>query len=657
MAVKTNLLTILTLFAQRQNSAHIHFAEFTDYMRRYAQHHISDQPELVPFLANPESAMQEDLIKFEEQHSIIITNPDNEKKGIIVIPYYVERYASRYREIMNNSSIPFPLITDLPKQTPLEIVEKKQVATFLIKLFDELPENSKQKSDAPNINVKSALYGLVLPHDIPVILLPSTIPVTILFDIALAKIRQMLRKEEFHDYFLKKLKISNPGKELSVKTFFTQLIQKPAETLDSIKTSGESFYFWSQLCFYIRKDYEKVKNYTQEDTAILQSVYITEYSVGYYKNRTQQDLQRNTALRNLEQVLDKPPYYFSKKAIELFTDSRGIPLLGQYSAEELNEFLQTATTAVSNSDLPSLLTFKIHSGQRYYIYKSKVLPLIVRLSTDTRETIKSDLTKTWFELYEKFDSTSAMSDQKAFEKYLENEVKASSPILYALLNSSFLSLVYYDTQTSTEDSKEKTKERGGVFSNGKLLPYSELFMISRHEISTDAKILLPFWFTIPIVSWITRLIIRPPKVKREKTKTKSPVLTTQIQLKDANDDISANSTKNIRRQEFRAIATEAEAKLVPPGSTIDLEMHSHIQQWNRLLDKQLSKDLTEDVNSLVRDYIRKTLRTVKSSSFTLDRIQQLADTLMTNPAFQKIADKEHLKMYIVLYIVKIIKNL
>jgi len=465
----------------------------------------------------------------------------------------------------------------------------------------------------------------------------------------------MLRKEEFHDYFFKKLKISNPGKELSVKTFFTQLIQKPTETLESIKTSGESFYFWSQLCFYIRKDYEKVKNYTQEDIAILQSVYITEYSVGYYKNRIQQDLQQSTALRNLEQVLDKPPYYFSKEAIELFTDSRGIPLLGQYSAEELNEFLHTATTAVSGSDLPDLLTFKIRSGQRYYIYKSKVLPLIVRLCTDARETIKPDLTKAWFELYEKFDSISAMGDQKAFEKYLENEIKASSPILYALLNSSFLSLVHYDTQASTEEPKAKKREV--LFSNGKLLPYSELLMVSRHEISTDAKILLPFWFTIPIVSWITRLIIRPPKVKREKTKSPSPVLTTQIQQKDANDDTSVNSTKNIRRQEFRATAAEAEAKLVPPGSTIDLEMHSCIQQWNRLLDKQLSKNLTEDVNSLVRDYIRKTLRTVKSTSFTLDRIKQLADTLMTNPAFQKIADKEQLKMYIVLYIVGIIKNL
>ncbi len=650
MAGKKNLLTILVLFAQKQNSPHVHFAEFCDYMKRYAQHNIDTQPELVTYTTNPETAMYDEIEALQKKGSIIITNPESDKKGIIVIPHYVERYASRYREITNNPSIPFPTVNDLPKQAPLEMIEQHQASMFMVELFEQEEDAEKKHPAATVDNELKKLYGLTFSNNIPTIILPSTIPVTTLFDISLSKIRQMLRKEEFHDYFLKRLRLSNSGKELSVKTFFSQFIQKPTEALESIKNSSDSFYFWSQLGFFIRQDYEKVTDYTQEHITILQSVAITDIAIGYYKNKAQQTFQRTTALRNLEQALNVAPHYFNRKAIELFTDTRGVPLLGQYTAEDLTEFLQTATTQISDGDLPELLTFKIHTGERYYINKTKVIPLIIRLCNDAREFIKETLTKRWFELYKKFDTTPAMTDQKAFETCLETEVKTSSPILYALLQANFLSLVHYDAQNN--------KEKMHLFSNGKLLPYSELLMLSRREISTDAKILLPVWYTIPIISWICKMLFRPPKRRKKGASGIEAVPTAQLQLKNADEPTAlSNSTKNQRRKEFHDAALDAESKLVPVGSTLDREMDSYIRQWNRLLDKQLSNNLTEDVNSLLRDYMRKTLRAIKASTFTLERMKNLADNVMQNPALQKITDKEQLRMYILLYIVKLTKSL
>ncbi len=649
MSAKKNLLTILVLFAQKQNSPHVHFAEFCDYMRRYAQHNIDTQPELVSYTTNPEAAMYDELEALQKKGSIIITNPESDKKGVIVIPYYVERYASRYRELANNPTIPFPTINDLPKQAPLEMIEQHQASIYILELFEKEEAGEKQHPAATVDNESKRLYGLTLSNNIPTIIFPSTIPISLLFDISLAKIRQMLRKEEFHDYFLKRLRLSNSGKELSVKTFFSQFIQKPTEALESIKNSSDSFYFWSQLGFFIRQDYEKVTDYTSEHITILQSVAITDICIGYYKNQAQQNLQRSTALRNLEQALNTAPHYFNRKAIELFTDTRGVPLLGQYSPEDLTEFLSSATTNISDGDLPELLTFKIHTGDRYYINKTKVIPLIIRLCNDAREHIKEVLTKRWFELYKKFDNTPAMTDQKAFEECLETEVKTSSPILYALLQANFLSLVHYDAQNN--------KEKMHLFSNGKLLPYSELLMLSRREISTDAKILLPVWYTIPIISWIARILFRPPK-KKKNSSTIEAVPTAQLQLKNADEPSSlSNSTKNQRRKEFHDAALDAESKLVPVGSTLDREMDSYIRQWNRLLDKKLSNNLTEDVNALLRDYMRKTIRSIKSTTFTLERMKNLADNVMQNPALQKITDREQLRMYILLYIVKLTKTL
>jgi len=654
MANKVNMLTLLKLFAQRQNHALISFAEFCAYMQYYAQRHLHEVPELVIFLKNTESTLQKYLNKLETERSIMIVNADGPQKGIVVIPFFVDKYANRYREILNNPAIPYPLITDLPAHTPLEIVDRQQAAALLTRLFDEVQENEKTgKITAKKEDEKPTLYGLILPRDMPVILFPSETSVNILFDIAMAKIRQMLRKEEYHDYFLKKLRVTNPGKDISIKSFFTQFIQRPMEAMESIKNSGEVFYFWGQLCFFIRQDYEKVKDYTQEDISVLQSIYLTEIAINYYKNKSQQLQQRDAALRVLEQLLDKPPYYFNKESIQGFSDSKGRKLLGQYSEEDLNDFLHTKTTAFSDNNLPELLTFKLHTGEYYYITKPKVIPLIIRLCSDARETIKDNLTKEWFALYKRFDSVPAMSDRKAFERRIEQELLVRAPVLYALLHSNFLSLIYYETLIAKEISKNTLN----LFADGKLLPYSELLMLSRSEIVTDAKIMLPFWYTVPPISWIASLILRPRRKDKKHAAegtADTPVETTFVELQD--NQSSGNPVRAARRREFRSAAAEAEKTLIPPGSNLDRELASYINQWNPLLDKQLRANLTEDVNSLIRDYMRRTIRTLKASNFTVERIQNLAAVLIKTSALQKIKDKDALQMYVTLYIIRLVKN-
>ena len=653
MSLKSDIYTMLRSFAHHQNSAYIHYAEFCDFIKRYAQRNINTKPQLLPFLNNPDIALAKDIAQIEEEHKIIIQNKDTDKKAIIVIAYYTDKYANTYREMENNPNIPYPLLSDLPKNIPAEIVEKKQASSFLVDLLKlENDKNSSQSTLKLNgTKVKKtiidphALYGLVLPRDMPIILLPAVVSGSFLLTSAISKLRSVLRKEEYHDYFLKKLKISNPGKELSVKSFFTQFIQRPNEILDTLKESGDTFYFWSQLCYFIRQDYEKVKDYTSDDLSILQSVYLTEIGINYYKTKSQQDLVCENAIKELTSILNKPPYYFSTDAISKFVDSKGHLLLGQYTNETLNLFLHEKTTALESNNLPSMLTFKIESGQRYYIYKSKVIPLIVRLCTDARETIKENLTKNWFSMYKAFDSEPAMKDQEEFEKRLQKDVKTYSPVLYALLNANFLSLIHYESRISNDPSASKIT----LFSNGKLLPYSELLMISRQEIITDAKIMLPFWYTVPIISWIARFILKPSKTQKANYKN-----TTTVQLQEESE---IDKPKNSRRIEIRNAARSLEEQLIDPGSTLERELNSYEHEWNKLIGDKTRADLTEDINSLIRDYMRKIIRSLKGTTFTKERIDNLARTLVNSPALLKIHNKDALEMYIKLYIVKLCKNL
>ncbi len=643
-----NIYSVLRSFASHQNNGLVHYLDFADYVRRYAQKHVEETPELNVYLTQAQDQLQKELGQLESQKKIYIFNHDSNIL-IVVISFYVDKFTLRYDEIANNPSIPFPLLGDIPKNVPHDIVTKANASDLITPLFEQT-----NKSDTP------ALYGLILPNDLPVVIFPSAANPNVLLDASMGKIRQMLRQEEYHDYFLKKLKISNPGKDISVKNFFTQFINKPQESLESLKNSGDAFFFWNQLCYFIRQDYEKVKDYTAEDIAVLQSVFITELVIAYFKNKSQQNFQRTTALKNLEVLLGKPPYYFSRETIRKFTDTHGIPLLGQYSEKDLTEYLHEKTTSIETHELPDLLVFKTSGAneQHYYITKSKVLPLCIRLCSDARETVRANLTKQWYSVYKQFMTLPEMSDQKAFEKSLEHQVKLVSPILHALLNSNFLSLVHYEAGLSDDN---KDQNRINFFANGKLIPYSEMLLLNRQEIATDAKILLPWYYTVPVISWIAALFLRPSrkdrKIQEEKATEQKRKSTYQTAVDNDIPAATKSSSTGDRKKDLVAAAKNLESQLVPSGSTLDREMSAYINQWNRMLGKETKQNLTEDVNSLIRDYLRKIIRTMQGSSFTLDRIQNLAETLAKTPALSKIKDQDELIMYIELYMIKLVKNL
>lgn len=629
-----NLHSILNFFASKQNSALINYAEFCEYLKRYAQHHLEEQPELLPYVANPAEALHKELPKLTEEKKVLVILADTDRKAIVVTSLLIDNYTKRYKEIENNPAIPFPMVTDLPKQVPTDVFDKQAVNDVLYKFFD------KPAMEDP------VLYGLHFPRDLPIVLYPSTLPILNFVDIAIGKIRHMLRKEEFHDYFLKKIRISNPGKELSAKNFFTQVVTKPTDTLESLKNSADAFYFWNQLCYFIRQDYEKVKDYTQEDISVLQAIQITEIAITYFKTKVQQDQQRTNALKALEQILAKPPYYFNNDAISRFVDSRGIPLLGQYTEQDLHDWLHDATTSLDKNNLPSLLVFKLESEQRFFIYKNKVIPLIVRLASDARDAISGIIVKEWFATLKDYEPIPAVKDQKVFEQRLEQAVRAHSPVLYALLTSNFLPLVHYETRSSQEPVSEKIN----LFINGKLIPYSELLMLNRQELLTDAKILLPFWYTVPILSWLAALLFRKPK-KKSQQKNQS------VEKAPSEKDEDADQHQTSKKKELKNAALEIEKKLVPDGSTLEQELKENLQVWNKMLNKQSREHLTEDVNSLIRDYMRKVLRTIRSSAFTAERIKELSQTLINTPSLQKIRDRKELDTYVQLFMIQLVKNI
>lgn len=634
MATTSNLSSIIRFYAEKQNSPFIDLREFCTWIKKYAEHHVEEQAELVKYLGDPTNTVTAELAGLEEKH-IATTIPNGNKRMIVSIAYFSSKYADIYKEMITNESIPFPIDSDLPKKFPTSVLEKKSAEDFLIANMED------NTSKGQNLNF------IEFPRELPALLLPACVPVKTLIEISQMKIRKILKKDEYHDYFLKKLRTANPSKEISVKNFFTSFVDQEYTGYVDV-TDGDVYYLWNQLCYFVRKDFEKIQDRTSDDTSVLQAIQISEIHSTYLKQKFQTNKKREEALHELEGALANPPYFFSTSQILKFQDKNGKPLYGQYSEEDLKDFLLKQSTESNDNTLPNLVVFKVASGTRYYIYKKKVFSLVVRLCNEAHDSIKETLVNKWYNALYEYTKLPEMSDKEKFERTLENLVEANSPVLYALLNANFMTLL------ANEKNLDDTLQAFQLFVDGKLLPYSELLMIKSEDIMTDAKLRLPLIYTIPIISWFIALFrSRKKEKKRVQTETHKPKTANPL------DELTADDSSKPKKSKHEALAEKAielTADFIPEGSTLDRELNFLTKQWNRMISKEAYNNLTEDVNALIRDYTRKVCHTLSAQSFTKERVENLAEALVKTPNMQKIAEQQALTEYVKLYMIRLISN-
>lgn len=641
MASQSTIFALLKFYANKTQQAVVNYQSFLDYVKKYAQIHVEEQPDLVTYLGNSDSIIDKDLESLIEAKQIVINGKDK-KRAIYFIPLFVQKYNRVYLEIKAKNTNPFPVINDLPQGTPMDILTKIPVQDYLAQMLKKQELNDK------------TLYALSMPHDITPILVPSNLPVDVLTEICIGKIRALLMKEDQHEYFSKKIRISNPGKELAAKNFVDKFVHFSANLINELKNSGDSFYIWNQLCYFIRQDYESIKDFTPEDVNILQAIYIAEIVTAFHKDQMKSEHQKEEALEALHADLQKPPYYFTMQDILNFTNPKNILLTKLYSADDLKHFLEKETSESEEegtSKLPRLLVFKIPSGTRYFIYKDKIVPLIIRLSNEAHETIGQMIKNQWVEALRNFDKLPEMTNQSKFEELLKAKTEKLSPVLHSLLNANFLLMLTYELRAKNADVQLS------LFEHDKLLPYSNLLLLRQQDILANAKIELPVWYFIPIVSWLMSLFIKKPKNKHAAYSSSESSSFQKVFNDDTPKSASKQSKPVSKGKQLAQSAIKLEKHFTQEGSTVEREMVSYLKIWNKMIDKKAHANLEEDVNSLIRDYIRKVLSTLHGSTFDEARLDNLASTLCSTSNMKRIGEPEALKMYVKMYIIHLLKGL
>lgn len=639
MAEGFDVHQILRSFAQRNKLSSVEFRSFAAAVQRQAKAMDQARPLYRDLALRPETVLVPALLQLAKERAVSILHAGGHIDTIYLPEAFTEPVLAEYRRIEENPEIPFPDEDALKLSIPAEWIQAVSVETDLPALIDF--EGSRA---AP-------LYRLVFPEGLKNVIVLSVATGDKLLEYAILKLRHYLRKGSNKDYIQQRMAGAFSGKEMLLKDTLSSVLIKPYDAIQELRHGQSDFTypFWAYLSSAIKKDLSGKGDPTPDDVAAYQAAFIVDVFNNFYKGKSQRRIERESAFKQLENLIRKPPYLFSIQDIGDFRDGQGRPLLGKYTSDELEEWLRERTTKAGEGALPDILVLSAGQGRAVYLAKDRFIPYAVMGLHDARAAIKPQIVRDWKAVLYNFSSLEAMESDQAFRAELRERLSAFNPVLTGALGTGYAPAIFAETR----GSKEAPSELDRYFGGGVLAPVDLLLDLDRKSLLTDVRMLLPFWYTVPVLSWFIALFKRSSQKKKERRET----VRKAVQFGDGQAPAEAPTAQaNTRAAEFSQAARKAERRFLPQGYALDEYLSTLENRWNTMLDPRAKANLTEDVNSLVRDYLRGILRSMKPSGFTPERVEMMASNLADTSNLMKIRNHAALEEYIRLYMLKLLKR-
>jgi hypothetical protein len=616
---------------------YINIDEFVPFLEKYANHYVADRPEWKKWTSDVTTKFWAELAPLVESHKCELQN-DGSNGRILMLEFYFEVVNKAYENLATQAEIPFPDERNLGITVPPEQIRELDVTVDI----DDYMKNP-QEANLPVLKIVFPdPYGSAL-------VLASHVPRKIL-EASLLKVGTYIKIQNNKDYFFARLATSFQGKEASLRDILYQIELKPLECITHIEGAGEfACIFWPYFCSLIRMEMKKKSDLLSLDLAALQSVYILEFYVGYYRSMVMREKERDLAIKEIESKLEQPPYVFSLQDIMKFTNANGRPLTDAYGQEDLENFINKKSFFDGNTGrdaaLPPLLIFHNRFDEQVFISKSKVFPLLTKQLGEARPQIRKAISNRWSKLIKAFKSEPAMENDKDFEKLLIQYTVQLAPTLVMLLDDKKLFLV----------QEELAQTQGGILDNnrvydphGNLVTLSTLFMVNRKDLLTDVKVLLPFWYSIPIISAIIAFFKQLGSKKKEK-KQKHPE---EFQEREVTSRQSESPS-----QEMKRAALEYQAQVVPHGHTADTYLRELQGKWRKVIDADAKKQLVEDVRTQIKRKLKPIMDARGNRKMSVEVIEEMADSIiMVSPALTELNNSEQIHTYVALYLTKLLIN-
>ena len=104
---------------------------------------------------------------------------------------------------------------------------------------------------------------------------------------------------------------------------------------------------------------------------------------------------------------------------------------------------------------------------------------------------------------------------------------------------------------------------------------------------------------------------------------------------------------------YQKAVARLKLELVGRQKSIPESLEELVERWNPLYDTQARTELVEDVNAMIRDYVRSLKRSFRASPPSAARIRDLAAKLSENKAFERIKRRDVFVHYIQVYMLKL----
>jgi hypothetical protein len=636
MANDIDVFQLLKTFSTKNKLTTIAYPVFAQAIQRQARTYDQTIPLYRDLSLHPDAILIPKLFRLQQDRRLALVATGNRIDSIILPEAFTETVYAEYRRIEENPDIPFPDETSLKLVIPSEWIQIVSVET-------DLPALVEFEGTRPVL-----FYRLLFPEGLKSMLVLSASVGDKLLEYAVLKIRNYLRKGSNRDYIQQRLLPAFAGKESLLKDALTTVLIKPFDAVEEMRQGRNDFVytFWAYLSSAVRKDLGGKSDPTPDDVCTQQSLFIMDVYNTLYRSRAQRGQERETAFNNLGTLLRKIPYLYTMQEICDFRDTQGRPLLGKYTREELEAWIHERSTKADEGVLPEILLINIGHGRTALIAKDRFLPYLLKLMREARVTIKADLTRDWRALLYDFERVDAMIDDHSFRVELSKRIATASPLLATALAMNLAPIVYEEHK----GLRETPAELEPCFGNGRTADPDVLLDLDRKRLLIDVRMLLPLWYTIPVLSWIIALFKRGAARKAKEKQSLRVVATAD------ESNTPARQGPNNRALEFSEAARKAERRLVPQGYNLEEYLQTLVGRWNNLLDPVAKANLTEDINSLVRDYLRGVLRTMKPSGFTADRLEMMSSNLADTPNLLKIRNHKALQEYIKLYMIKMLKR-
>ncbi|MDR0642845.1 MAG: hypothetical protein LBG07_10345 [Treponema sp.] len=637
MAKVTDLYAILRAYSNKTSSPYIDIGVFVTFLSKYVQHLAAEQPEWTEWVQDTSLKFWDTMGKYTEDGRCVLLTDTTD--GRIYMPYYVvDKLKAAYQDLDGCADIPFPNEESLKVSLPPAQLMMLRLDTDLTSFFDKA------------VTSYLPVIKLVFPDSRwEALILAPMIPRSLL-EAAVLKVRYYLNQHNNKDYSTRKLFSLLPGKEGILRENMEMIMSRPQDCLGSIEGGGEvSYLFWASLCSLIKGDVRKKTELFSSDIAVLEGIYVVEVCLNLYKSRLQKERVKEMALRCLDQAMDKAPYHFTQDQIIKFTDNKGMALLGQYSEAELNTYIKKKTSESPEGVVPDWLVIQPRHGEHFFLKKDRYLPLVGRLIIEAQGGMRREILNRWTGMLNDFSTEPAMENDADFERFLGSLNASMNPLLHDFLEDKKLFWVYDEMERNDKAIPVALR----IFDRGKLIPYSLMFLLRRKEILFDAKMSLPFWYSIPILRSIVAFFT---KLRRKKKRSQSEARKAG-NIDFAETEAAADASKS-RGREFLNSIKDIESELVSGDRDINDQLRDLQRQWGLLLDSTAQQNLVDDVNSLIRDNLRQSLRVWKKQRITLIHLKDLAQGLVYgNTNLRALTNRDALLLYMQLYMVKLLKTI